>query len=164
MGLNGMEMGQNEAKEHGNGAEIEVVQLEAQRGAGLRGLLRPLGELRRGGARALAHGGRGPGEDRQLLGPGAALKRRDFHGFSSFFLHFLHVFTRFPPFPIVFEGLWPLSSVFFALREDFSLCLLVRFGVLDSLPLLCTGVISCLEMSFSRIQLPEVGTIILEHL
>ncbi|CAJ1378638.1 unnamed protein product [Effrenium voratum] len=41
------------------------------------------------------------------------------------------------------------------LGQDFSLCLLVRFGVLDSLPLLCTGVISCLEMSFSRIQLPE---------
>lgn len=82
--------------------------------------------------------------------------------------------------------------------QDFSLCLLVRFGVLDSLPLLCTGVISCpcpgprlgcfqfirtqtrygvhsdipdipdiadtplhaslaqgLELSFSRIQLPE---------
>ena len=42
-----------------------------------------------------------------------------------------------------------------AVWKDFSLCLLVRFGVLDSLPLLCTGVISCLEMSFSRIQLPE---------
>lgn len=41
------------------------------------------------------------------------------------------------------------------LGQDFSLCLLVRFGVLDSLPLLSTGVISCLEMSFSRIQLPE---------
>lgn len=41
------------------------------------------------------------------------------------------------------------------LGQDFSLCLLVRFGVLDSLPLLCTGVITCLEMSFSRIQLPE---------
>lgn len=41
------------------------------------------------------------------------------------------------------------------LGQDFSLCLLVRFGVLDSLPLLCTGVISCLELSFSRIQLPE---------
>ncbi|CAE7676801.1 BIG4, partial [Symbiodinium pilosum] len=41
------------------------------------------------------------------------------------------------------------------LGQDFSLCLLVRFGVLDSLPLLCTGVISCLEMAFARIQLPE---------
>lgn len=38
----------------------------------------------------------------------------------------------------IFESLLVAASL-----QDFSLCLLVRFGVLDSLPLLSTGVISC---------------------
>eukprot|EP00930_Biecheleria_cincta_P029660 TRINITY_DN20604_c0_g2_i1.p1 TRINITY_DN20604_c0_g2~~TRINITY_DN20604_c0_g2_i1.p1 ORF type:complete len:755 (-),score=167.27 TRINITY_DN20604_c0_g2_i1:175-2439(-) len=41
------------------------------------------------------------------------------------------------------------------LGQDFSLCLLVRFGVLDSLPLLHTGVISGLRLTLSHMQLPE---------
>jgi len=41
------------------------------------------------------------------------------------------------------------------LGEDFSLCLLMRFGIFDSVSLLHTGVVAGLRAAFAKMQMPE---------